>query len=142
MPVSGLLSFCCAWFAAGVLTAFPVDAALCAAVGAVVAAPRLLPVVPWLREFEVLAPGPPPVPLMVLPFERVLPVEPVELPVAAPTLDAPAELPPAAAPALCASAPEQLPSKMQITNDVMFIVEPLVRSNYGTPAIRTDRLRS
>jgi hypothetical protein len=123
MPVSGSLSFCCAWFAAGVLTAFPVDAAPCAALGAVVVPPRLLPVVPWLRAFEVLGPGPPPVPLRVLPFDRVLPVEPVELPTADPAL-APAEPPPAAPLALCASATEQLPSKMLIANDVIFIAKP------------------
>jgi hypothetical protein len=123
MPVSGSLSFCCAWFAAGVLTAFPVDAAPCAAFGAVVVAPRLLPVVPWLRAFEVLGPGPPPVPLRVLPFDRVLPVEPVELPTADPAL-APAEPPPAAPPALCASAMEQLLSKMPIANDGIFIAKP------------------
>jgi hypothetical protein len=70
---------------------------------------------------------------MVLPFERVLPVEPVELPVAAPALDPPAELPPPAAPpALCASAREQLLSKMLITNDVIFITDPLVLSICGT----------
>jgi hypothetical protein len=108
----GSLSFCCAWFAAGVLTAFPVDAAPCAALGAVVVAPRLLPVVPWLRAFEVLGPGPPPVPLRVLPFERVLPVEPVELPMAVPAL-APAEPPPAAPPALCARATDCCLAKCQ-----------------------------
>ena len=83
----------------------------------------LLPVVPWLRAFEVLAPGPLPVPLIVLPFERVLPVDPVAPPVAAPALDAPPELPlPAAPPALCARAREQLPSKMPTANVAIFII--------------------
>jgi hypothetical protein len=31
------------------------------------------PVVPWFRAFEVLGPGDPPVPLIVLPFDSVLP---------------------------------------------------------------------
>ena len=98
------------------LTAFPVDAEPCAAVGAVVVAPRLLPVVPWLRAFEVLEVGPPPVRLMVLPFERVLPVDPVELPVAVPALDAPAEPPP-----VCASAKGEWISKMPIIKGMIFI---------------------
>ena len=39
--------------------------------------PRLSPVVPWLRAFDVLGPGDPPVPLIVLPFESVEPVAPL-----------------------------------------------------------------
>ena len=34
----------------------------------------MFPVVPWFRAFEVFGPGDPPVPLIVLPFDNVLPV--------------------------------------------------------------------
>jgi hypothetical protein len=54
-------------------------------------------VVPWLREFAVLGPGDPPVPLMVLPFESVDPAVP----------PAPAAPPVDVAPELCARAQEQ-----------------------------------
>ena len=39
--------------------------------------PMLFPVVPWLRAFDVLGPGDPPVPLIVPPFESVEPVAPL-----------------------------------------------------------------
>jgi hypothetical protein len=91
-------------------------------------APKLFPVVPWLSAFEEMGPGPPPVPLMVFPFERVLPVDPPAAPVAAPALEAPLELPPEAAPPeLCASASEQLPSKTPTISVVIFIDQ----SSYG-----------
>jgi hypothetical protein len=72
----------------------------------------------------VLAPGLPPVPLMVLPFESVPPGEP-PTPVAVPEL-APAELPPAAPRELCARASEQLPdhrisivANLAVRNDII-----------------------
>ncbi len=83
----------CCRLAVGELTAFPVDAGPDDAFGPVVDAPRLLPLVPWLRAFEVFDPGLPPVPLMVLPFVSVLPVDP-PAPVAAPELAAPPDPPP------------------------------------------------
>jgi hypothetical protein len=54
-------------------------------------------VVPWFKALDVLEPGAPPVPLIVLPLERVVPAEPL----AAPELAAP-ELPPELPPELCA----------------------------------------
>ena len=36
----------------------------------------MFPVVPWFRAFEVFGPGDPPVPLIVLPFDNVLPAWP------------------------------------------------------------------
>ena len=104
------------------LTALPVDDGPGDAFGFVVVAPRLFPVVPWLSAFEVFGPGPPPVPLMVFPFERVPPVDPLALPVAAPALEAPpALLALPAPPELCARANELLPSKKPTTNVVSFI---------------------
>jgi hypothetical protein len=74
MPVSVLPRLCTAPFAAGVLTAFPEDKP---GLGLVWVAPRLFPDVPWFIAFDVLDPGDPPVPLIVLPLEGVLPaVEP------------------------------------------------------------------
>jgi hypothetical protein len=58
-----------ALFAAGVFTAAddgePVP-------GLVWFGPRLFPVVPWFRAFDVFGPGEPPVPLIVLPFESAI----------------------------------------------------------------------
>ena len=45
--------------------------------GPVCSVPRLFPVVPWLRAFEVWGPGDPPVPLIVFPLESVEPVAPL-----------------------------------------------------------------
>ena len=66
-------------FAAGVSTALPEMPADAPALR-VCEVPRLLPVVPFLRAFEVLGPGEPPVPLMVLPFESVDPDPPPRMP--------------------------------------------------------------
>ena len=47
---------------------------------------KLFPVVPWLSALDVLGPGDPPVPLIVLPFESLVPatppapIDPAELP--------------------------------------------------------------
>lgn len=57
----------------------------------------------WLRAFEVLGPGVPPVPLMVLPFDSVLPAAPLAPVELVPPELAPA-LPPELPPELCASA--------------------------------------
>jgi hypothetical protein len=71
-PASVLLRLCVALFAAGVSTALPCDVAAGPVPGAF-GAPKLLPRLPWRRAFEVLGPGDPPVPLMVLPFDNVDP---------------------------------------------------------------------
>src|SRR3954468_9164994 len=98
-PASVLPRFCVAAFAAGVSTALPCET------GAVPAAPvcgtpMLLPVVPRFSASDVFGPGDPPVPLMVVPFERVEPA-------AAPP---PVPVEPAALPAeLCAKAIAQVP---------------------------------
>jgi len=84
MPGSVFPKLCAAAIAAGVLTAFPEDE------GLVCGDPKLFPDVPWLRAFEVLDPGAPPVPLMVLPFETV----DLRAPVAGLELLAPADTPP------------------------------------------------
>jgi hypothetical protein len=115
MPVSVLLRLFAAPFAVGVVTEFPGDEA--GAFGVVGVAPRLFPVVPWLNALDVLFPGEPPVPLIVLPFESVFPVEPL----AAPELAAPPELPPE----LCARVTDVLPSiRVRITanNFMAFLV--------------------
>ena len=83
-------------FAAGVSTALPWEAGA-VPVPLVCGAPRLLPVVPLPRAFAVLGPGEPPVPLMVLPFERVDPTDP---PAPVDPADDPADAPPE----LCARA--------------------------------------
>jgi hypothetical protein len=114
-PASVLLRLFTALFAAGVFTAFPEEAGALG-LGLVWVAPRLLPVVPWFRAFAVLEPGVPPVPLMVLPFESVLPdplvpVEELEL--------VPLEL--------CAPAPVAIRAK-QVANpiiDTFMVVPPL-----------------
>jgi hypothetical protein len=107
-----LLSLVCRW---------RVDGVACrrGAERAALVAPRLLPVVPWFNAFEVLAPGPPPVPLIVLPLDSVVPpvAPPDAAPEAAPALDAP----PAAPPALCANANEQLAINVQAINRTIFI---------------------
>lgn len=71
-----------------------------------------------MRAFDVLGPGPPPVPLIVFPFERVLPVEPFAPPVAPDALEM---LLPAAPPAPCASVREQLASNMLVINVTIFM---------------------
>jgi hypothetical protein len=91
MPVSVLLRLFTALLAAGVFTAGDGDEP---APEFVCGARRLFPVVPWFKALDVLDPGEPPVPFIVLPFESVLPVAapaPLEL-VAPPAL--PPELPP------------------------------------------------
>jgi hypothetical protein len=93
--VSVLLRLFTALFAAGVFTAADDDEPVPGLVGF---APRLFPVVPWFRALDVLEPGAPPVPLIVLPFERVLPAEPL----AAPELAAPPALLLELPPELCA----------------------------------------
>ena len=80
--------------AAGVLTALPGEAAGPPALG-VCDVPMLLPFVPFLRALEVLGPGDPPVPLMVLPFDSVDPDDAPDVP---PPDDA-----------VCARATEQAP---------------------------------
>ena len=57
MPVSVLPRVCAALLAAGVSTAFPWEAA--AGEPLVCGVPLLLPVVPWVRAFEMLGPGNP-----------------------------------------------------------------------------------
>jgi hypothetical protein len=104
-----LLRLSTALFAAGVFTAFPEDAGVLG-LGLVCVAPRLFPVVPWFRAFEVFGPGVPPVPLIVLPFESVLPAAPA----------APVE-PPGAPALVCAWANEQMPN-----NTVMAIARRVV----------------
>jgi hypothetical protein len=109
MPVSVLPMLFVALFAAGVSTALPCEAAPCVAE---VAAPILLPVVPWFSALLVLGPGEPPVPLMVCPLERVPPAAPPEPVVAVPLA---AALPPLDPPAICAKASEEWPrSKLRI----------------------------
>src|ERR1700759_4280166 len=109
MPVSVLLRLFTALLAAGVFTAGDGDDAVPGAVGL---APRLFPVVPWLSALDVLEPGEPPVPLIVLPVDRVPPVAPP-----APLELAPA-LPPALPPEVWARAKELLPSSSpKITAD-------------------------
>jgi hypothetical protein len=92
--VSGFERVSTALFAAGVSTAADGELVL----GLVPPPPRLFPVVPWLRALEVLGPGEPPVPLMVVPFDRAVPAAPpapVELvpPELAPVLPPPELLP-------------------------------------------------
>ena len=86
MPVSVFPRLCVAALAAGVFTALLCDAA--APGVSLDGAPMLFPVVPRFSAFEVLGPGAPPVPLIVLPFESVpeaplvpadVPPEPLEL---------------------------------------------------------------
>ena len=63
-----------ALFAAGVFTALLLDVAEPGLLFGGV--PRLFPVVPWFSALDVLGPGDPPVPLIVLPFESVDPGAP------------------------------------------------------------------
>lgn len=88
-----------ALFAAGVSTALPDDAGAVGPAPPVCGAPRLLPVVPCRRAFDVLGPGEPPVPFKVVPFESVEPAAPLE------PVDDPAEVPPE----VWAMAPVQAP---------------------------------
>lgn len=62
-----------ALLATGVSTALPCEPA---AGPGLCGDPKLLPVVPCRRAFEVLGPGDPPVPLIVLPFDNVDPDAP------------------------------------------------------------------
>ena len=116
MPVSVLLRLFTALLAAGVFTAGDGDDPV---PGPVWFAPRLFPVVPWFSAFDVLEPGEPPVPLIVLPFESVFPAEPL----AAPELAAPPAAPPELPPELCARVKDVLPSsRLRITaNNFMAI---------------------
>lgn len=61
--------------AAGVFTALLCDAA--APEPSLDGTPILFPVVPRFSAFDVLGPGAPPVPLIVLPFESVFPEVPL-----------------------------------------------------------------
>jgi hypothetical protein len=98
MPVSVLLRLFTALLAAGVFTADDGDDPV---LGPAWFAPKLFPVVPWFRASDVLEPGEPPVPLIVLPFESVFPAAlPAPLGLAAPPAPDP-ELPPA--PCACAN---------------------------------------
>jgi hypothetical protein len=63
--------------------------------------------VPWFKALDVFEPGEPPVPLIVLPFERVLPAP---LPLAAPVA-----LPPDPPTELCANAEDKL-ANSRLTN--------------------------
>jgi hypothetical protein len=82
-------------------------------------------VVPWFKALDVLEPGAPPVPLIVLPFERVLPVEPL----AAPELAALPALPPELAPELCAYAMDKLPNNKLIIIVNSFMTFPHCEEN-------------
>lgn len=75
IPVSVFPRLCVAAFAAGVFTALLCDAA--APERSLDGTPILFPVVPRFSAFDVLGPGAPPVPLIVLPFESVLPEAPL-----------------------------------------------------------------
>jgi hypothetical protein len=114
--VSVLLRLFTALLAVGVFTAGDGDDAV---PGPVWFAPRLFPVVPWFRALDVLEPGEPPVPLIVLPFESVFPAEPLP----APELAAPPAAPPELPPELCARVKDVLPSsRLRITaNNLMAI---------------------
>jgi hypothetical protein len=77
----------------------------------------LFPVVPWFKALDVFGPGEPPVPLIVLPFESVLPAAaPAPLPLAAPPA-----LPPEPPPELCAYAEDKLTNSRlsKIANNFM-----------------------
>jgi hypothetical protein len=82
-------------------------------------------VVPWFRALDVLEPGAPPVPLIVLPFERVLPAELL----AAPELVAPPALPPELPPELCAYAMDKLPNSRLIIIADSFMAFPHCEEN-------------
>jgi hypothetical protein len=100
MPVSVLFRLSIALFAAGVLTEGDGDERAVFELAGF--EPKLFPVVPWFSALDVLGPGDPPVPLIVLPFDNVFPLEP-PAPLA---LEAPLAPPPE----LCPSAKEKLPS--------------------------------
>jgi hypothetical protein len=72
----------------------------------------------WLRAFDVLDPGDPPVPLIVLPFDSV---EPAVAPLA--PADDPAELPPET----CAKPNEGVPRYRHKTNGKIFMCSPWMR---------------
>lgn len=86
MPVSVLPRLCVALCAAGVSTALPCVPAAGPDMLLFGNARKLFPVVPWLSALDVLGPGDPPVPLIVLPFESLVPatppapIDPAELP--------------------------------------------------------------
>lgn len=119
--MSVLLRLFTALFAAGVFTAGDEDDPLLRPVWF---APRLFPVVPWFNASDVLEPGDPPVPLIVLPFESVLPAAPPALELAPPPAPEP-EIPPA----LCAWASQQLPSTRTSTKVDRFMVAFIVSSS-------------
>jgi hypothetical protein len=106
-------------FAVGVLTDGDADEA---GPGLVWFAPRLFPVVPWFKALDILGPGEPPVPFMVLPFESVVPAgPPPPVEPAAPEL-AP---PPAPPPELCASA-----TVLESTSDVIKAIVRFIGGNF------------
>jgi hypothetical protein len=115
-PASVLPRLCVAAFAAGVSTALPGEAAEEPA-RLDCGAPMLLPVVLLPRAFAVLGPGEPPVPLMVLPFERVDPADPL-----APVL--PADDPADDAPEPCANAYEPAARLTPNTMPIIFMRLP------------------
>lgn len=119
MPVSVLLRLFTALFAAGVFTAADDGAPAPGLVGLM---PRLFPVVPWFKALDVFEPGEPPVPLMVLPFESVLPAAPAPLLLAAPPA-LPAEPPPE----LCAYAEDKLANSRLIRTENSFMTVPSAR---------------
>ena len=88
--------------------------------------------VPWFRALDVLEPGAPPVPLIVLPFERVLPAEPL----AAPELAALPALPPELPPEPCAHATDKLPNSRLIIIANTFMAFP---SLYAGKPMTADR---
>jgi hypothetical protein len=135
MPVSVLLRLFTALLAAGVFTAGDGDDPV---PGPVWFAPRLFPVVPWFRALEVLEPGEPPVPLIVLPFESVFPAEPLP----APELAAPPAAPPELPPELCARVKDVLPSsRLRITaNNFMGIPFVLEKHQWRIVAIVPARV--
>ena len=75
IPVSVFPRLCVAALAAGVLTPRLCDAA--APELSLDGTPMLFAVVPRFSAFDVLGPGAPPVPLIVLPFESVVPEVPL-----------------------------------------------------------------